>query len=862
MILKKITLTNIRSYREPTTIEFAKGSSLFEGDIGSGKSTILYGIEFALFGLGDIEGEYLLRKGEKQGSVLLEFDVNGRTYAAYRTLVKKGQGVSQGEGYIIEDGEQTEYSVTEMKARILQILNFNERVQAKTSSLVYRYAIFTPQEMMKEVIQQKPKDRLDTLRRAFGIEEYSMAIKNSELLARELRSQVKRINDSTAELPAKQGELKKESEHIEKEQSALGTEQQEERELASKVQAKKAKIAELQPVHQRFLELGQAIKQLKDRLEEKKREKAEEEGRKAGLDKELADIEGAEKSLKELEPKYSKFTKAKERLTELEPTIEDYRKLESNIEKSKSKISKEKEHLQKEIGKLSDELETDEADLKGRRQDIRDIEAIRARVEELTELVKKVKKPLATKIETLRGKIDSIKARIDGENEKLSEKQRELADIKKIGVGAACPLCKQKLTKQHLVTLSGDYQSSFDKIKEKIAKLEEEKKSFENELRLARKDEHELEVHQKELNRLSPKLAEMEEKQRSIASDSKKIDGKKQKLHELKEALKDEQYALEEKKQLKQFSLQLENIAGLKQEYDELRAEVASLERTKIESSYSELVTKVSRKETVLKQIEKASKKLLEIDGKIQKANEELASSLKEYDEKKDVKSKIETLTREKEALEIKQGEKARTIAARKATIAQLERRVSELRQTVDSMEAQVRQREALRQILVWLEEYFVPCLRDVEQYVMASYNEEFDRSFQKWFMSLLESGDIAVSIDDAFTPMVMHNGLELDVNSLSGGEKTSVALAYRLALNMMVKKACNALNSNMLILDEPTDGFSHEQLNRLRDVLEDLNCEQVILVSHEKQLEGFVDRVYRITKDNNISKVEQKIIV
>jgi exonuclease SbcC len=859
MILKKITLTNIRSYTEPTTIEFAKGSSLFEGDIGSGKSTILYGIEFALFGLGDIEGEYLLRNGEKQGSVLLEFEVNGKTFAACRTLVKKGQGVSQGEGYIVEDGEQTEYGVTEMKARILQILNFNERVQAKTSSLVYRYAIFTPQEMMKEVIQQKPKDRLDTLRRAFGIEEYSMAIKNSELLARELRSQVKHIITSVAELPTKLNELNEENERIEKEQSELELAQKEEKELASKVKAKKAKISELQPIYERFVVLGQSISQLKGQLEEKKREKADEEGRKAELDKEREDIEKAEKSLKELEPKYSRFIKAKDRLIELEPTIEDYRKLESNIEKSKSKISKEKEHLQKEISKLSGELENDEADLKGRRHDIRDIEAIRARVEELTELAKKVK-PLATKIETLRSKIDSINARIDGENEKLSEKQRELADIKKIGVGAACPLCKQRLTKQHLATLSGDYQSTFDKIKEKIAKLEEEKKSFENELRLARKDEQELEAHQKELNRLSPKLAEIEEKQRSITSDSKKIDGKKQKLRELKEALKNEQYALEERKQLKQFSLQLEKIAGPKQEYDELKAEVTSLEKAKIESLHSQLESKVSRKETVLKQIEKTSQKLLEIDARIKKVNEELASSLKEYDEKKDVKTKIDTLTGEKDALEIKQGEKARTIAARKATIAQLARRVSELRQTVDSMEAQVRQREALQQILVWLEEYFVPCLRDVEQYVMASYNEEFDRSFQKWFMSLLESGDIAVSIDDAFTPMVMHNGLELDVNSLSGGEKTSVALAYRLALNMMVKKACNALNSNLLILDEPTDGFSHEQLNRLRDVLEDLNCEQVILVSHEKQLEGFVDRVYRITKDNNISKVEKII--
>ncbi len=41
-----------------------------------------------------------------------------------------------------------------MKTRILEILNFNERPKPKTSSLIYRYAIFTPQEMMKEVLNQ------------------------------------------------------------------------------------------------------------------------------------------------------------------------------------------------------------------------------------------------------------------------------------------------------------------------------------------------------------------------------------------------------------------------------------------------------------------------------------------------------------------------------------------------------------------------------------------------------------------------------------------------------------------------------------------------------------------------------------
>ncbi|MEM2914856.1 MAG: AAA family ATPase, partial [Candidatus Bathyarchaeia archaeon] len=55
MILKSLKLENIRSYTNQI-IEFPLGTTLFEGDIGSGKSTILMAIEFALFGLGSEKG--------------------------------------------------------------------------------------------------------------------------------------------------------------------------------------------------------------------------------------------------------------------------------------------------------------------------------------------------------------------------------------------------------------------------------------------------------------------------------------------------------------------------------------------------------------------------------------------------------------------------------------------------------------------------------------------------------------------------------------------------------------------------------------------------------------------------------------
>ena len=50
MQLISLTLKNIRSYKD-AKIEFPTGTVMLSGDIGSGKSTILLAIEFALFGV-------------------------------------------------------------------------------------------------------------------------------------------------------------------------------------------------------------------------------------------------------------------------------------------------------------------------------------------------------------------------------------------------------------------------------------------------------------------------------------------------------------------------------------------------------------------------------------------------------------------------------------------------------------------------------------------------------------------------------------------------------------------------------------------------------------------------------------------
>ena len=140
----------------------------------------------------------------------------------------------------------------------------------------------------------------------------------------------------------------------------------------------------------------------------------------------------------------------------------------------------------------------------------------------------------------------------------------------------------------------------------------------------------------------------------------------------------------------------------------------------------------------------------------------------------------------------------------------------------------------------------------------MIAFQQEFNQFFQQWFELLVEDPTKSARIDEDFSIIVEQDGYEQNVNYLSGGEKTSVALAYRLALNMIVRKVATSMESNLLILDEPTDGFSKEQLLKVQDILTELECPQVIIVSHERELESFADQIFRVSKERGISTITE----
>lgn len=859
MILKRLTLSNVRSYRNPPPIEFTLGISLFEGDIGAGKSTILSAIEFALFGLGDQSGSHLLRVGEKSGSVLLEFDAEGKPYKAFRSLVRRRRSVVQDEGYIVEGDVRTHYKVTEMKNRILQILNFNESPNPRAQSVIYRYAVFTPQEAMKEVLIQKADQRLQTLRKAFRIEEYSRATQNASVLSSWIRGEARELKGRTSDLEEKREGMEQENKKLKQIYKDLSQIESSIKKIEKELNQMRKKTERLNKRKTKVETLRTTIPPLQEQIESAKQQLENVESRIKEFSEEFKNATKAEKTLKTLEPRYESYLKNKKELEELEKKVEKYRNLEKEESKLANSIETEKKLLEKNITNLQNQVERQKAEIEKVEKEIAGLPKLEKKLSKIEKELEQLDK-ITKEMLSIEKNLSVLKANIDNTTEERSRKKKEWETIENIGVNAPCPRCQQRLTKKHYEKVKAGYEQEIDNLEETLQKFKSSELRLPRELMKLEKKKGPLEKKQKDLEDLHKTVAALKEKRKNINNEKKELEANKQTLLKMTLRLKQGKYAEKERKNLQKTQQRMKKIESSRKRYDDLKIIIRDLEQEKIEAAYSENKTKAEQRpriEKTLKDSKKEAKKLLEQIGKL---NGELTNKQKEFEKNKRVIEELEELSKEIEKLEKTSNSCDREKAGKLRETELIEESIKKAEEEVKQKEREKLRQEFLEQIRIWLNDHFVPSLEVIEQHVLESIHHEFNALFQKWFETLVESEEISIRIDEEFTPFVEQNGYELDVNSLSGGEKTSVALAYRLALNTMVKRVCNAMRSNLLVLDEPTDGFSKEQLFKLRDILDELNCEQVIIVSHERELENFADNIYLVTKEGGVSQVQSQI--
>lgn len=804
MLLNSIIIDNIRSYTHEEII-FPRGISLFEGDIGSGKSTILMAIEFALFGLGSQKAESLLAKKSESGYVILEFSVDGEKFEIKRTLKRKSIGVNQDpkNSWIKVGGNIEPLSPSELKQRVLQILKFNEPAEPTAVSRIFRYAIFTPQEAMKEVLDSK--NRLVTIRRAFGIEDYSIAAENAKLVTNEIRVAMASLQQRFSNI----SELESQILESEKMIGVINSE-------ILKLQASKAEFEKIENLKDLELKELLAKNNEKTKLESKKEnieknivqlksriEKIEREI----LESEEEMVQNNEKLAKLLEIKKPETTKS---LSEIMAEIKKYQGVNNEL----IKLNSEKDSIQRDISKirenLGEKLKSDKGEIENALGDLEN-----------------EKKALKRFSEELDEKLEKVNGQKIQKQTMIQSLEKEIAEFTKLG--NACPTCKQEITATHHHDLVDTKRKEIEKISLELKEITD---SFFDSKSKSKEISSKIESYENEILQIqkilpgivdydakSSKLTQIEAKIKEIRSnigDLSEFGGKDpvEYFSELKDKVMQHESVLDKIKQIIETKNRSEKLI-LK---DQNEAKSMEVEVTLQESELEQVITTLETFEN--------------LDDVISKKDSEL----------RNVRSEI-TRT-------------SSTLAASKEKLVNEQEKIAQNKTKIIESKKWEKKFKLVSQYKEWLEAFFVPTVIQIEKQVLLSILQNFNETYRRWYSILVEDQSKESRIDENFTPIVNQDGYEQEIGYLSGGEKTSIALAYRLTLNSLMRKETDSMKSNLLILDEPTDGFSKNQLGKIREVLDELKSEQIILVSHEKELETYVDNIFQISKQDGISKI------
>ncbi|MEK0348870.1 MAG: AAA family ATPase [Nitrosopumilus sp.] len=187
-MITSIELVDFLSHSD-TKLEFENGVTVFVGDNGAGKSSIIDAITFALFGQHTRKSnKSLIKRGSNQGFTKIGFSINGRQYQAVRKIDSKGS-LSAKFSEIIGD-ERIELAAGERK-------QFGESMTheiEKTIGLNFeklKIASIVQQGELNAIINAKPKEFKELLNAIIGIDKLDVASESMKIVNKEFRKKIK-----------------------------------------------------------------------------------------------------------------------------------------------------------------------------------------------------------------------------------------------------------------------------------------------------------------------------------------------------------------------------------------------------------------------------------------------------------------------------------------------------------------------------------------------------------------------------------------------------------------------------------------------------------------------------------------------
>jgi exonuclease SbcC len=172
---RELTLQGFRSYRERTTFDLRDRRLIgVVGPIGSGKSSLLDAISFALFARTptfERDTRSLIHQLDDAAHVELVFEVDGQIWRVQRGLRRKGAS-----GHKLE-----RLAADEPEAKVLESIQQEKAVRRQVERLLgmgfdaFRRSVLLAQNRFAEFLQASPVKRDEVLKGAFGYERFDVA---------------------------------------------------------------------------------------------------------------------------------------------------------------------------------------------------------------------------------------------------------------------------------------------------------------------------------------------------------------------------------------------------------------------------------------------------------------------------------------------------------------------------------------------------------------------------------------------------------------------------------------------------------------------------------------------------------------
>ncbi len=394
-MIRNIELVDFLAHSN-TKLGFENDATVFVGDNGAGKSSIIDAITFSLFGEHTRKNtKGLIRRGANQGFAKIEFSANGKNYQAIRKIDSKGTLTAQfaedvnGKLIPIAEGERKQFGES-MTKHVEETLGMDFE-KLKIASIVQ-------QGELSSIIKAKPKEFKELLNTIIGIDKLDAALTSMRTVQREFRNTIQKkfgYDDTQVELlENKIIEYQNESKNAQPRLEELGVEKKEQESLIAKlekqIQSDSTKESQLKDLESRKKEWQEyakdVIKSIQNEVAEKEeivkeckpcfaisknKNDIESEINKiqeklSAIESELGDLEKKQVRLEEHEElaeklvlKDGKCPVCDSAVDHLKPLfqkkhIEDEIK---EIEKKIEKLENEKDELEQNIDSLSDDLE-------------------------------------------------------------------------------------------------------------------------------------------------------------------------------------------------------------------------------------------------------------------------------------------------------------------------------------------------------------------------------------------------------------------------------------------------------------------------------------------------------------------------